>query len=71
MPPPLVFATTISIPDMNMQSPLLQRSKRPLNAEGVTTTEAVLVLVDTETAVIEETETEIIGIGAGASYGDI
>ena len=44
---------------------------RPLNAEGVTTTEAVMVPVDTEPTVIEETETEIIGIGAGASYGEI
>ena len=41
---------------------------RPLKAEGMTTTE-VAAVVDTETIVIAETE--IIGIGAGASYGEL
>ena len=40
---------------------------RPLKAEGMTTIEAAAAVVDTETIVIAETETEIIGIGAGAS----
>ena len=41
---------------------------RPLKAEGMTTIEAAAaVVVDTETTVIAEIETEIIGIGAGAS----
>ena len=53
-----------------MDQVALVLTDRPLNAEGVTTTEAVMVLVDTEPTVIEETETEIIGIGAGASYGE-
>ena len=34
---------------------------RPLKAERMTTTEAVVVVVDTETTVIAETETESSG----------
>ena len=56
------------------QVALVLTDLRPLKAEGMTTTEAAVV-VDTETIVIAETETEteieIIGIGAGASYGEL
>ena len=49
------------------QVALVLTDLRPLKAEGMTTTEAAVV-VDTETTVIAETEIEIIGIDAGASY---
>ena len=52
------------------QVALVLTDLRPLKAEGMTTTEAAVV-VDTETIVIAETEIEIIGIGAGASYGEL